>query len=121
MGRWTGGHCRRRRASGQILARRTPRPGPQPRRWWPGFGPRCWLDRVGIHDNFFDLGGHSLLLLRVCDRLHAKYGAVLSVIDLFRYPNIDSIARHLEQRLSMELMGAAAGRQRGLARRGVAT
>src|SRR5579863_2338219 len=79
------------------------------------------LDRVGIHDNFFDLGGHSLLLLRVCDRLHAKYGAVLSVIDLFRYPNIDSIARHLEQRPSMELMGAAAGRQRGLARRGVAT
>ncbi len=31
------------------------------------------IDRVGAHDNFFDLGGHSLLVMRVAGRLRAHF------------------------------------------------
>ena len=52
------------------------------------------LDEVGIHDNFFDVGGHSLLLLRVHSRLTAEFDCAdeLDVTDLFDYPTIESLA-----------------------------
>src|SRR5207247_2006280 len=50
--------------------------------------------QVGIHDNFFDLGGHSLLMTRVHSRLRETYGA-LALVDLFRYPTISALAKHL--------------------------
>lgn len=50
------------------------------------------VEAVGRHDNFFDLGGHSLLLLQVFSRLHEIYGRRVSVIDLFRYPTVTSLA-----------------------------
>jgi amino acid adenylation domain-containing protein len=53
------------------------------------------IDRVGVHDNFFDLGGHSLLLTRAYVRLMKVSSGNLSMIDLFRYPTISSLARHL--------------------------
>ena len=53
------------------------------------------VDRVGIHDNFFDLGGHSLLLARA----HAKLKTVLNrefpVLAMFQYPTIDTLAKFL--------------------------
>jgi hypothetical protein len=52
---------------------------------------------VGIHDNFFDLGGHSLLLVRVWGRLRGIFRRELSVIDLFRYPTIGVLATYLAQ------------------------
>ncbi|WP_346293414.1 amino acid adenylation domain-containing protein [Sphaerothrix gracilis] len=56
------------------------------------------LDTVGIHDNFFELGGHSLLLIQVNTQLRQQLQADLSVLDLFRYPTIEAIATHLNQR-----------------------
>ncbi|MDX1643223.1 MAG: amino acid adenylation domain-containing protein [Thermoanaerobaculia bacterium] len=50
------------------------------------------VESVERHDNFFDLGGHSLLLLQVFSRLHGIYGRRVSVIDLFRYPTVASLA-----------------------------
>ena len=55
------------------------------------------IDRVGIHDNFFDLGGHSLMLVRVHCELRQKIRQKLSVTDLFRYPTIASLAGYLSQ------------------------
>jgi amino acid adenylation domain-containing protein len=51
--------------------------------------------RVGIHDNFFDLGGHSLLIVQVQARLSATLGREVAAVDLFRYPNISSLAKFL--------------------------
>ncbi|MCK5679407.1 AMP-binding protein, partial [bacterium] len=48
---------------------------------------------VGRHDNFFDLGGHSLLLLRLHAFLGDELGSELEVVDLFRYPTVASQAR----------------------------
>ncbi len=53
------------------------------------------VERVGLRDNFFDLGGHSLLLMRVHDRLRRELGSDLSLVDLFRHPDVSSLARRL--------------------------
>jgi amino acid adenylation domain-containing protein len=56
------------------------------------------VDRPGVRDNFFDLGGHSLLLIRVHAMLRQELDAGIAVIDLFRYPTIESLAGWLERR-----------------------
>ncbi|HZF07810.1 MAG TPA: amino acid adenylation domain-containing protein, partial [Thermoanaerobaculia bacterium] len=55
------------------------------------------VERVGIHDNFFDLGGHSLLAVRLHGRLQEKLGRDCSVIDVFRFPTVESFARFLAE------------------------
>ncbi|CAM2069825.1 Amino acid adenylation domain-containing protein [Sulfidibacter corallicola] len=58
------------------------------------------LDReqVGIHQNFFDLGGHSLLLLHMQAELTDRFAFKPALMDFFRYPTISTYARHLAQR-----------------------
>ena len=58
------------------------------------------IDRVGIRDNFFELGGHSLLLIRVHAGMRKELDVHIPVVDLFRYPTIESMAACLERRLS---------------------
>jgi acyl carrier protein len=53
------------------------------------------LDRVGVYDNFFDLGGHSLLMIRLHSKLSEVIRADLSLMDLFRFPTISSLAEYL--------------------------
>ncbi|MBZ4417133.1 non-ribosomal peptide synthetase [Myxococcus sp. RHSTA-1-4] len=53
--------------------------------------------RVGVDDNFFELGGHSLLLMQVHQRLTEEHGLSVRVVDLFHFPTVASLARHLEQ------------------------
>jgi amino acid adenylation domain-containing protein/non-ribosomal peptide synthase protein (TIGR01720 family) len=53
------------------------------------------VDQVGVEDNFFDLGGHSILLLQAHVRLTEKLGRDLSVVALLQYPTIRSLARYL--------------------------
>ena len=60
------------------------------------------LDMVGIHDNFFDLGGHSLLLVKAHAKLQRVFEEEISIIDLFQYPTIDALATHLTQPREIE-------------------
>jgi amino acid adenylation domain-containing protein len=53
------------------------------------------LDQVGIYDNFFDLGGHSLALVRLRARIESRLGRSVSLPDLFTYPTIAALSRHL--------------------------
>jgi acyl carrier protein len=55
------------------------------------------LERVGTHDNFFDLGGHSLLLVQVHAKLKEKFKSDLSLIELFKYPTIIDLTKHIMQ------------------------
>ncbi|HEY6186084.1 MAG TPA: amino acid adenylation domain-containing protein [Pyrinomonadaceae bacterium] len=53
------------------------------------------VEKVGVQDNFFDLGGHSLLMVQVHSRLRESLGADITMLDLFKYPTISSLARYI--------------------------
>jgi amino acid adenylation domain-containing protein len=50
------------------------------------------VQTVGLHDNFFDLGGNSLLVVQEQARLREEVGVNLPVVRLFQYPTIASLA-----------------------------
>ena len=50
---------------------------------------------VSIDDNFFDLGGHSLLLAKMRVQLRDAFGTDLAMTTLFRYPTVRTLAAHL--------------------------
>jgi amino acid adenylation domain-containing protein len=54
--------------------------------------------QVGIDDNFFDLGGHSLLLAQVQSKLHERGRDQVEMLDLLTYPTIRELAAYLARR-----------------------
>jgi amino acid adenylation domain-containing protein len=57
------------------------------------------LEKVGVNDNFFDLGGHSLLLTQVHSRLSEMFQnkKELTIVDLFQYPTIHSLGMYIDE------------------------
>ena len=60
--------------------------------WQRAFG----LSDIAINENFFDLGGQSLLMLRVQQTLREELGLNLSIVQVFQHPTIASLAQSLE-------------------------
>jgi acyl carrier protein len=54
------------------------------------------IKRVGIHDNFFELGLHSLLAIRLVSAARRKLEVEFPVIELFEHPTISSLAGYLQ-------------------------
>lgn len=50
---------------------------------------------IGIQDNLFDLGGDSLLLTQIHGRLQSQFGPRITLLDMFQYPTIQSLAKFL--------------------------
>jgi len=63
------------------------------------------LEQVGIHDNFFDLGGHSLLVLTVNNKLRGILQRDISVVTMFQNPTIYSLAQYLSQEQQFSFRG----------------
>lgn len=78
------------------------------------------LDGIGLDANFFDLGGHSLMLLNVQDRLQQDTGMQIDVTDLFKYPTVAALADHLTKSRNRDQRASdpppTAGRTRAAAR-----
>ncbi len=55
------------------------------------------LKEVGIHENFFELGGHSLLLVQAQSKLQESFHIPVSIVDMFKYPSISTLAKYLSQ------------------------
>jgi natural product biosynthesis luciferase-like monooxygenase protein len=55
------------------------------------------LDKVGRGDNFFDLGGHSLLLAQVHGQLSQALNKNLPLIKMLEHPTVSSLAQFLSQ------------------------
>jgi fengycin family lipopeptide synthetase D len=55
------------------------------------------VDKIGIYDNFFDLGGNSLKLIQLIEKLKEALGKDIPVITIFRYPTIESLLQYLGQ------------------------
>ncbi|MFP5263127.1 MAG: amino acid adenylation domain-containing protein [Blastocatellia bacterium] len=53
------------------------------------------IDKVGLHDNFFDLGGHSLLIVQAHSRLREQYKWNISILDMFKHPTVSSLAKYV--------------------------
>jgi amino acid adenylation domain-containing protein len=73
------------------------------------------VSQFGVDDNFFDLGGHSLLLAKVHERLKEPFGPDLKIVDLFTYPTVRSLARyvrHDQQGISAAEISEKAGNQK---------
>jgi len=61
-----------------------------------------WLEVLGIqsasvNDNFFDLGGHSLLMVQVCSRLRERLRRDVPVMLMFQHPTIRTLAESLSE------------------------
>jgi acyl-CoA synthetase (AMP-forming)/AMP-acid ligase II/NAD(P)-dependent dehydrogenase (short-subunit alcohol dehydrogenase family)/acyl carrier protein len=88
------------------------------------------IEEIGIHDNFFDLGGNSLLIVKLSGRIREEFSRDVSMTDLFRYPTIQSLAvflsgegadREKERTLDLSRQRGAARRERNRKPRGAAT
>ena len=82
------------------------------------------LPHVGANDNFFDLGGHSLLTVRVQNRLEEQLGRRIPITDLFRFSTVKSLAEYFssgdssKDELNASTEKRAALRKRARAARG---
>jgi natural product biosynthesis luciferase-like monooxygenase protein len=76
-------------------------------------------DRFGVHENFFDLGANSLLMLRAHSQLRSVLGVPVSLVDMFANATIASLAEHLRRVSQPATVSAAsaAGTDRAQARR----
>jgi acyl carrier protein len=57
------------------------------------------LERVGVHDSFFDLGGHSLLIMRLLARIQATFDLEISIRTVFSMPTLEAMAGEIERRI----------------------
>ncbi|GGK03630.1 hypothetical protein GCM10010123_36950 [Pilimelia anulata] len=62
---------------------------------------------VGVRDAFFDLGGHSLLVLRLMAAIEAEFGVGLPLSAIFRGATVESFARLLRDPYPDDLLGDA--------------
>jgi amino acid adenylation domain-containing protein len=60
------------------------------------------LNRVGIHDNFFDLGGHSLLTTQIVSRVRDGLGVVLPLRAIFESPTVAELSTKIEAAAQQE-------------------
>lgn len=74
------------------------------------------LPEVGVLDNFFDLGGHSMLVFQVRDRLVERLGHSPPILDFFRYPTVRTLAGHIDGGEDRDTAPEAGDRRRGLSR-----
>ncbi|HZQ48504.1 MAG TPA: phosphopantetheine-binding protein, partial [Verrucomicrobiae bacterium] len=56
------------------------------------------VQQVGLHDNFFDLGGHSLMATQLISRLETFHGVQPRLRDIFDSPTVAAMSEWLEKK-----------------------
>jgi amino acid adenylation domain-containing protein len=74
-------------------------------------------DKVGIHDNFFDLGGHSLHMIQVHSKLREAFETDISLLEMFQYSTVASLAQYLNRKRDRPQVDKPAGDNRGKLRK----
>ncbi|WP_459209685.1 amino acid adenylation domain-containing protein [Aquimarina rhabdastrellae] len=60
------------------------------------------ISPIGINDNFFEIGGHSLLAVRLIPLLHEAFELEINVRELFEYPTISSLSKYIALNIEEE-------------------
>ncbi|GAA4545286.1 amino acid adenylation domain-containing protein [Amycolatopsis samaneae] len=71
------------------------------------------VDRVGVHDNFFDLGGDSILSVQLAAKAAAAFGTPVSPRELFDRPTVSELAQHILATILSTIEQAAANQPGG--------
>jgi SAM-dependent methyltransferase len=74
------------------------------------------LPRVGLKENIFDLGANSLLTVQANNKLSQALGRRISLVSMFQFPTVESLAAHLGQKAPAAPAGQS-GKDRAEARR----
>ncbi|MFG2820069.1 amino acid adenylation domain-containing protein [Kitasatospora sp. NPDC048365] len=88
-------------AKAEFLAPRTPTETVTAQVWAEVLG----VARIGVHDDFFALGGHSLRAVAAASRLRAAFDCPIEVRTLFEHPTVELLAAEIERQL-VELISA---------------
>ena len=60
------------------------------------------LPDIGVHDNFFKIGGHSLLAVRIIARINQAFKVDLKVGEIFENPTLETLAKRIQAGQKME-------------------
>ncbi len=93
------------------------RPGNKPANEMERIVAAAWQDAlgvtaVGMNDNFFDLGAHSLTVAEVQAKLQDVLGREISILDLFQYSTVSALAGHLAGTQSLRQVSDRAQRRK---------
>jgi acyl-CoA synthetase (AMP-forming)/AMP-acid ligase II/acyl carrier protein len=55
------------------------------------------VERIGVNDNFFDAGGHSLLMVQVHNKLTTLFDKKISIVEMFAKPTISALAEYFSE------------------------
>ncbi len=77
---------------------------PQIYQHYESYIAKLWEEELGhrnftTEENFFDIGGNSLIIMKLYSKLNEKYPDVLSITDMFTYHTIRQLAEYLEKRV----------------------
>lgn len=64
-------------------------------------------ETVGPDDDFFDLGGHSIFVLQLLDRVAAEFGVAVTVEDLLTFRSVATLAQRIDELRSASVTQAA--------------
>jgi acyl carrier protein len=67
-----------------------------------------WINALGVEhlskkDNFFNLGGNSLLAIQVISRIQEVFEVTLSIGDIFKFPTLGKLASKIEDEIFSEI------------------
>ena len=62
------------------------------------------VEQIGIRDNFFDLGGHSLLVVQIVSRLHDSLSIDFPLRAVFENLTVELLAAAVEEQLMQEVV-----------------
>ena len=58
------------------------------------------IEKVGIEDNFFEIGGHSLLAMRLISMIRTRLELEVEIKDIFEFTTVKNLSKCLDIQLS---------------------